>query len=59
MRLVRKRVTLEEAKQAFEIGFAEGLNINLEPYELTADEMRFVNEIAKNRYENDEWNFMR
>ena len=54
-----KKVTLEEVKQAFEVGFAEGLNITLEPYQLTADEMSVVMDIAKTRYENDEWNFMR
>ncbi|WP_338470229.1 biotin/lipoate A/B protein ligase family protein [Niallia sp. XMNu-256] len=54
-----KRVTLEEAKRAFKVGFEEGLNINLEPYQLTADEMNAVMDIAKSRYENDEWNFMR
>lgn len=54
-----KKVTLQEVKQAFKIGFEEGLNINLEPYQLTADEMKTVMDIAKNRYESDEWNFMR
>ena len=53
------RVTLDETKHAFKAGFEEGLNINLEPYQLTKDEMDHVMEIAKSRYENDEWNFMR
>lgn len=55
----KARITLEQAKDAFKKGFAEGLNIELEPYELTADEMAYVDKIAKERYEQDEWNFKR
>lgn len=54
-----RKVTLDEAKQAFKAGFEEGLNITLKPYQLTKDEMDYVMEIAKNRYESEQWNFMR
>jgi lipoyl(octanoyl) transferase len=54
-----RRITLDEAKEAFYQGFAEGLNIELESYELTDEELAYVNQIAKDRYENDEWNFKR
>ncbi|WML45282.1 biotin/lipoate A/B protein ligase family protein [Neobacillus sp. PS3-40] len=54
-----RKVTLGEAKEAFYKGFAEGLNIELQPYELTADELLYVQKIAKERYENDEWNLKR
>lgn len=54
-----RRITLEEAKEAFYKGFAEGLNIELESYQLTEEELAYVNKIAKERYENDEWNFKR
>ena len=54
-----RRITLEEAKEAFYKGFAEGLNIELESYDLTEEELSYVNKIAKERYENDEWNFKR
>ncbi|WP_428909091.1 lipoate--protein ligase family protein [Niallia sp. Krafla_26] len=57
--LSSKKVTLDEAKRAFKVGFEEGLNINLEPYQLTDDELKVVMDIAKKRYESDEWNFMR
>ncbi|KAA9026267.1 lipoate--protein ligase family protein [Niallia endozanthoxylica] len=53
------RVSLEQAKVAFKAGFEEGLNIKLEPYELSETEMDYVKKIASERYENDEWNFMR
>lgn len=52
-------VTIEEAKQAFKEGFEEGLNIVLEPYQLTEEELDYVHEIAEKRYKSDEWNFKR
>ncbi len=54
-----RRITVEEAKEAFYKGFAEGLNIELESYQLSEEELEYVNKIAKERYENDEWNFKR
>lgn len=54
-----RKITLEEAKTAFYNGFSEGLNIELVPYELTQEEREYVNKIAHERYENDEWNFKR
>lgn len=52
-------VTIDEAKKAFKEGFEKGLDIELEPYTLTSDEEAYVNEIAKKKYESDEWNFKR
>lgn len=54
-----RKITLEEAKEAFYKGFAEGLNIELQPYQLTEEELAYVNKIAKERYESDEWNYKR
>ncbi|MFC0853164.1 lipoate--protein ligase family protein [Halalkalibacter oceani] len=50
-------LTMEEAKQAFRKGFEKGLNITLEPYTLSKEEDEEVRQIARNRYETDEWNF--
>jgi lipoyl(octanoyl) transferase len=55
---LRSPVSLEEAKKAFEEGFAKGLSINLERYELTDEQMNEVQMLAK-KYESDEWNFRR
>lgn len=54
-----RRITLEEAKEAFYKGFAEGLSIELEEYELSKEELAYIQKIAKERYENDEWNYKR
>lgn len=57
--LREKPVTIDEAKKAFKEGFEKGLNIELEPYVLTPEELEFVEKIAKEKYESDEWNFKR
>lgn len=54
-----RKITIPEAKQAFEKGFAEGLSIDLEPYVLNEKQLLEVEGIAKNKYESDEWNFLR
>ena len=54
-----RKITVEEAKEAFYKGFAEGLNVELVPYELTEAELAYVQKIAKDRYESDDWNFKR
>ncbi|NEU29619.1 lipoate--protein ligase family protein [bacterium LRH843] len=50
-------LTMEEAKEAFRKGFEKGLHINLEPYTLTTEEEQAVMKLAKERYEQDEWNY--
>jgi lipoate-protein ligase A len=57
--LREKPVTIEEAKKAFKEGFENGLNIELAPYELTSEELEYVEQIAKEKYESEEWNFKR
>jgi lipoyl(octanoyl) transferase len=57
--LTDRKVTIEEAKEAFYKGFEKGLNIILEPYALSKEELEYVNEIAKTKYETDGWNFRR
>ena len=54
-----RKISLEEAKDAFYKGFTEGLNIELQPYELSPEELAYVYKIAEERYESDEWNFKR
>ncbi|MDQ0213845.1 lipoate-protein ligase A [Oikeobacillus pervagus] len=53
------RVTIDMARNAFKQGFEEGLGIELKPYELTADQLAYVNDLAKRRYKSTEWNFKR
>jgi lipoyl(octanoyl) transferase len=55
----RRIVTLEEARIAFKEGFEEGLNVKLEPYSLSDEEMDYVLNLSKKKYESDEWNYKR
>lgn len=57
--LREKPVTIDEAKKAFKTGFERGLNIELEPYELTREELEYVDKIANEKYGSNEWNFKR
>ncbi|TMU86598.1 lipoate--protein ligase family protein [Bacillus sp. BHET2] len=52
-------VNMDMAKEAFKKGFEEGLNIHLEPYELSEEETQYVVDLAKTRYESDEWTYKR
>lgn len=54
-----KQITIDMAKKAFKEGFERGLNIELQEYELTREQLAYVEKLAKERYENDEWNFRR
>ncbi|MCY8651348.1 biotin/lipoate A/B protein ligase family protein [Bacillus haynesii] len=57
--LTKEKVTIEEASVAFKKGFEKGLNIHLEPYELTEEETEFVADLARTKYAADEWNYRR
>jgi lipoyl(octanoyl) transferase len=57
--IAARKITIDEAKTAFREGFATGLNIELKPYELSEEELRYVEILARTRYESDEWNFKR
>lgn len=52
-------VSLNEAITAFRTGFASGLGIDLVDQELTADERQLAEELARERYATDEWNYRR
>ncbi|EIT84510.1 lipoate-protein ligase A [Fictibacillus macauensis ZFHKF-1] len=52
-------VTMDEAKVAFHKGFEEGLGLTLQPYTLSEEQQREVEEIAASRYRSKEWTFRR
>ncbi|WP_409251329.1 biotin/lipoate A/B protein ligase family protein [Bacillus sp. SCS-153A] len=54
-----EKVTLYMAKAAFKEGFEQGLGIELKPYVLSDEETQYVEDLAKRRYESDEWNYKR
>ncbi len=50
-------VTEQQCIEAFRDGFKEALAINLEPFELTAEQLAEVKRIEEKKYANSEWNF--
>ncbi|PFI65119.1 octanoyltransferase [Priestia megaterium] len=54
-----RKISIEEAKEAFYKGFASALDIDLEPYTLSEEEETYVEELARTKYGSDEWNFKR
>lgn len=55
----QREVTLEEAIHAFYKGFSTGLEVELVPSEITAEEWRLAEELVQSRYGTQEWNFKR
>lgn len=57
--LRKEPVTMSEAWNAFKKGFEIGLDIDLKPYELTEEQENYVRQLAKEKYQSDDWNFRR
>ena len=57
--LSRRKIGMNEVKDAFRKGFEEALQVRLEPYELSGEQMRYTEQLAREKYATDEWNFMR
>lgn len=57
--IANRIIELKEVKEAFQKGFELGLNVEFEPYVLTTEEEQYVQQLAKNKYSSDEWNYRR
>lgn len=57
--LTKGKVSFEQVKQAFFKGFEKGLDVHLQPYQFTADQLSDIREIAEVKYQSDEWNYSR
>jgi lipoyl(octanoyl) transferase len=49
--------TMEECVAAFKNGFEEGLDVNLEPYSLTNEQIEYVEALETRRYAHDDWTY--
>ncbi|MDL4843049.1 lipoate--protein ligase family protein [Aquibacillus rhizosphaerae] len=52
-------ISFDDARVAFKKGFERGLDINLEPFILSTDQLNEVNDLATNKYKSDTWNYSR
>lgn len=56
-RISQNPVTIDECKVAFKKGFEDALQIELVEFTLTEEQEKYVHELEKKRYANDEWNY--
>ena len=56
-RISQNPVTIDECKVAFKKGFEDALQIELVEFTLTEEQEKYVQELEKKRYANDEWNY--
>ncbi|QDI92925.1 lipoate--protein ligase family protein [Salicibibacter halophilus] len=57
--LTNEKLDAGDIRAAFTEGFERGLGIQLSRYELTPAQEKDVQELAKSRYENEEWTYRR
>ncbi|TSI08561.1 biotin/lipoate A/B protein ligase family protein [Lysinibacillus sp. BW-2-10] len=55
--LTDKTITIPQCITAFRNGFEGALDIELVPYELTAEQLEYVKQLEETKYLTDEWNF--
>ena len=58
-RLVDKPFTIAQCITAFKDGFRDALKVELIPYELTIEQIAYVEQLEKEKYANNDWNFKR
>lgn len=51
------QATMDECIEAFKEGFRSSLEIELEPYILTSEQIEYVKSLEKEKYASDSWNF--
>lgn len=56
-RLSSTPFTIDQCVEAFKEGFEKALQIELIPYELTTDQLLYVQQLEKTKYANDSWNY--
>jgi len=56
-RISQNPVTIDQCKVAFKKGFEDALQIELVEFTLTEEQEKYVHELEKKRYANDEWNY--
>lgn len=54
---VEKPFTIEQCIEAFSKGFEQAMEIELIPYELTKDQIQYVEHLIQKKYATNDWNF--
>ena len=56
-RLANRTIPVDECVEAFSTGFESALDMKLEPFELSEEQLQYVKEIERKKYANDDWTF--
>ena len=56
-RLAEREISVDECVSAFSKGFEEALDMKLEPYELSEEQLQYVKVIEQQKYGNADWTF--
>ncbi|MGN1400697.1 MAG: biotin/lipoate A/B protein ligase family protein [Bacillus sp. (in: firmicutes)] len=57
--LTGKETNMEDVKDAFKRGFAEGLSVDFDTFSLTEEQLEEIKRLSRDKYQSDEWNYMR
>ncbi|MEK5332362.1 lipoate--protein ligase family protein [Lysinibacillus sp. FSL W8-0992] len=55
--LVNNPVSIEQCVTAFRDGFAKSLQIELKPFTLSEEQLKYVRDLEEKKYAHDDWNF--
>ncbi|MFJ5789218.1 biotin/lipoate A/B protein ligase family protein [Lysinibacillus sp. NPDC097162] len=55
--LVNDPVSIEQCVTAFRDGFAKSLQIELKPFTLSEEQLKYVRDLEEKKYAHDDWNF--
>lgn len=55
--LVREPVSIEQCVEAFREGFAKSLQIELKPFTLSEEQLKYVQALEEKKYAHDDWNY--
>ena len=55
--LVKEPVTIEQCVEAFREGFSKSLQIELKPFTLSEEQLKYVQALEEKKYGHDDWNF--
>lgn len=55
--LVSEPVSIEQCVEAFREGFAKSLQIELKPFTLSEEQLKYVQALEEKKYAHDDWNF--
>lgn len=54
-----EKISIDDARSAFRKGFSNGLDVELVDFQLSFEQMNEIEKLSQEKYQSDEWNYMR